>query len=56
MEPTPLLSSSGCGTCGGYDLGALFLIALQMAMLVFLSTSAPADIISTELRDGLPLT
>jgi hypothetical protein len=56
MELTPLLSSSGYGTCCSYEFGALFLISLQMTMLVFLSTSAPADIISAELGNGLPLT
>ena len=56
MELTPLRSSTGCGACCGYEFGALFLVGPQMTVLVFLSTSAPADIISTELGNGLALT
>jgi hypothetical protein len=55
MEPIPLLLSSGCGTGCGYEFRALFLVRLQMTMLIFLSTSTPADIISPEFVNGLAL-
>jgi hypothetical protein len=53
MKLIPLSSSSGCGTGCSYKFGALFFIGLQVTMLIFLSASAPADIIPPELGDGL---